>query len=298
MADKRTPEQVVVNGLRERVDELRRIVGTTEDSTDRPWSDWDTGTDPPEVANGGESSAYGSGQVATDGESLDALSWHVQRILYEMWSAEIVYGPLRSGWSAFDGEIIAAGNWRLGIREPLPALKDEWGTDPEQWPTAAACSTMAALFVGAYIDAGDTYDPKWGRSISKALKNDWKPLAVDAHKRRWRVWEWDRLPAFLPASVSVALYRGHVVVVLDCDALELCHPGTGDSLRGAWVLASDGWFRDRDGVRYYNAQPMRFEPATERAQREGGRSIKARRFALVGIKAPSVIPHKPRLAVA
>lgn len=238
----------------------------------------------------------------SDATLTDALSWHVQRILYEILTSGCVYGPLRARWDAASNAIVACSNWRAGKREPDKAALRQYGKAPVAWPAlAAACSPLVALVLGAYLDAGPAFSPSWGRSIGAALRTPYLAgRAVDADPKRRRLWAWGELPATMPAALSVALYRGHVVLALDCDALELYDPrDDGPRLRGVHVLAADGSFSDgAGGVRRYNCLPLRFEPAAVRGEREHDRPNARRRFALVGIRPPCPAPHEPRLVIA
>jgi len=224
-----------------------------------------------------------------------AQARHFQSILDAVIRSGMVYGPLRSAFDRDRGCLVAAGNWRPGVREPYPERIAEWGEDPSAWPPAAACSTLAGLVVGAYLDAGAHYDPRWGRSMARALRED-PFLAPHAlwSARGARDFTWSAIASGVPIAtpLTVVLYRSHVSLVLDADALELRHPRTGEKLSGRWVLSADGGFRDT--VRYrlgrrlvrrlYCGRPITFESADVRAKRD------TRRVALVGIRPPTWPP--------
>jgi hypothetical protein len=227
---------------------------------------------------------------------------HLQRILDAVIGSGMVYGPLRSGWNGDRRCLVAVGNWKPGVREPYPERAAEWGNDPSAWPPAAACSTLAGLVVGAYLDMGPHYDPRWGRSMARALRDD-PFLAPHAlwNARGARDFSWGSIADGLHIStpLTVVLYRSHVSLVLDADAVALRHPRTGETLSGRWVLSADGGFRDT--VRYrlgrrlvrrlYCGRPITFEPADVRAKRD------TRRVALVGIRPPRWPPRDPVLAI-
>ena len=227
---------------------------------------------------------------------------HLQSILDAVLLSGMVYGPLRSGYDRDRRCIVARANWKPGVREPYPEIRKQWGDDPAKWPPAAACSTLAALVVGAYLDAGPYYDPKWGRSMTRALREHFF-LAPDAlwSARGKRDFSWSSVASgcYLATPLTVALYRSHVSLVIDADAVELHHPRTGEKLTGRWVLSADGGFRDTTRTRLgrqfvrrlYCGRPITFEPATARADRD------TRRIKLVGIRPPTWPSRDPALVV-
>ncbi len=232
----------------------------------------------------------------------DRLSQHVQAILDTVLRSGMVYGPLKSFWDPERRVLIARGNWCKGVREPYWRLRKKWGNDPTSYPPAAACSTLVGLVLGAYLDKGPEYDPRWGRSITRALRDD-PALSADAlwlaKGKRDFAWRQVANGFPMPAPLSVAIYRNHVSLVLDADELSLRNPRTGQSLSGRWVLSADGGFRDL--VRYrlgrrlvrrlFCGRPITFEPVSTRARRD------ERPFALVGIRTPHSVPERCPLVV-
>jgi len=204
------------------------------------------------------------------------------------------YGPLQSDWDEDRGQIVAGNRWAW--RSCAPAVPDA----PRRYPIAATCSPLVGLALGLYLGAGALYDPAWGRSIALAIRGDAHtppsrvlgPAAVLWRRPQartwWRSWIWDHLPAGgLPTPVCVALYRGHVVLAVDCDVLERRDPRDRSRCRGVWVLAADGSYSDQpDGQRVYSCTPLRWEPALIRHLRERDRPAARRKFALIGIRTP------------
>jgi hypothetical protein len=242
--------------------------------------------------------------------------WTISRFVL----GNIVYGPLSAVWDEEKGLYLMTGKWRDYVREPLPDLRKFWGENKAIWPCGAACSTFAGIFAAVYTDAGAHYKSSWGTSMVTAIKKDaWlqKHVTFTAKgDRAWyRTYEWDKLPKQLPESISFAVYKSHIVLAVDADALELVHPKYGDRIHGIWVLGADGWFVDKpessvpkhdngdpddkdDKVRLYNCQPLTFEPAADRAKRQKDRPDEKRKFALVGLKCADPIPVSPRLIIS
>lgn len=225
----------------------------------------------------------------------------LQSILDEVLLSGMVYGPLRSKYDASRHCLVAQANWKEGVREPYSELLAKWGS-VERWPPAAACSTLVGLALGSYLNARHAYKPAWGRSITSALKSDpfLAPMTM-WHARGRRQFYWDDVATKTSIAhvLTVALYRGHVSLVIDADAVDIRDPRSDMPVSGCWVLSADGGFRDTVRTRLgrklirrlYCGRPVVFESAAERAKRD------RRPFALVGIMPPRVWPSEKNLIV-
>ena len=229
------------------------------------------------------------------------------------------YGPAHATEILPNGDCVIGENWSGRRRRPDRAAVESLGLDPDDlstWPNpVATCASFATL--AAEIAYGVPI-PRGGRSISQALRRaPLRGLTDECHPKRWRAYDFDSLPEDL-APVNFVLYRGHVVLLVDCDRVQVrtadapplgCADYTLHS--GMWVLGADGRYGDQARTpsgrvtlatralksagwpwwRAYSCQLATWEPVAERAERQRGWSDRYRRFRVVRWLAPASYPN-------
>jgi hypothetical protein len=234
---------------------------------------------------------------ATKENKKNELSKHVQRIL-NFTVGNFCYGPLKS--KVVDSEkIMVCSNWKQGKREPVPGKEDR----ASSFPFAATCSPFVGLILGLYLKASK-YKSIWGRSITTALKENSFLKKNSAFRYKSRKVSFDKLPK-IDSVLTVALYRSHVVLIINADKVNIYHPKTKKKCTGLWVLAADGsrtiddegTASKRDDIWYFNTKGLVFEPASVRGERQKGYRDKYKKINLVRIKEPTDIPGKLPVAV-
>lgn len=207
--------------------------------------------------------------------------------------AHMGYGPLNGPAFVSDptdadgngctGDIAVGGPWYANQKPMKGAVKPEG---------AWACSTAVNAILSAWLNAGPKFRRAGGAKIEKALALPSAQGGFLEYAHRL----YDGAPCAWPhvlghdcperGSVNVALISfqnkktgkwklpSHVVLILDCDRLELTDPRTGERCRGLWRFGADGNFADvpsyeavRDGApgayRSYSCKPHTFRPVAE-----------------------------------
>lgn len=178
-------------------------------------------------------------------------------------SQRVGYGPLNRpeyvvdasdpDGNGCDGDIAIGGPW-YGNQRPMRGA-----TKPDG---AWACSTAVNALVSAWLNAGALFRRAGGAKIEKQLQlssqqGGFREYVAPLHDGRPTTWE-HMLAHHCGerGSVNVALISfqnkqtgkwraaSHVVLILDCDRLDLVDPATGGRCRGLWRFGADGSFDD------------------------------------------------------
>lgn len=204
--------------------------------------------------------------------------------------AHMGYGPLNGPAFVADstdpdgngctGDIAVGGAWYANQRPMKDATKPEG---------AWACSTAVNAIVSALLNAGPKFRRAGGAKIERQLalpsaQGGFLEYVHPLYDGAPTSWE-HALAHDCPerGSVNVALISfqnrktgkwkapSHVVLLLDCDRLELTDPRSGERCRGLWRFGADGSFSDvpdtdavRDkkpgAYRAYSCKPTTFRP--------------------------------------
>ena len=224
---------------------------------------------------------------------MSAWTDRIGDVIEQCLSAGFRYGPISRKWRG--GSLVVGANWTPGRREPFVALRRKLDGVEANWPgPCATCSPFVEIVLRLLYGWSTPDAETISRSVGGALKSlpVLEAVARDAHPKRWRAFDFASLPDELPAALCVALYRGHVVLIVDCDRVPARNE-KGNRFTGRRVLGADGSFRDTKDkrgktLRRYSCAPLRWESVAARAKREASRSDRRRKFALVGLAPPAV----------
>jgi len=195
-----------------------------------------------------------------------------------------VYGPVSYRFETSSGRLYFGQNWKPDVRMPLWRTRVAWRAKGisgfAQFPIAATCSPLAAVLGWVAVEAGDQWSHEWGKSITSMMDDS----PVFRPRREWMSkpgkynFRWSDLadPAFeMRTPLAFVMTSGHVVTMLDGEALGLLHPTTGQPINERFVIAADGGMKTewemRNGKRrakrrWFNGKPTVMHTARERAK--------------------------------